>query len=122
MYTGGLILDHHLMLAFHALMMVESRGLVDDRLRQDDAAQIGNDVWPDTHLDQASMEGEDVDELEAHRLDIEARGLAQVKQDLEALSLEEVSREVGRACTVVVLLLIQKQYLDELEDLKVEAR
>ena len=94
--------------------MVESRGLVDDRLRQDDAAQIGNDVWADTHLDQARMEGEDVDELEAHGLDIEARGLAQVKQDLEPLSLEEVSREVGRARTVVVLLLIQKQHLYEL--------
>ena len=97
--------------------MVESRGLVDDRLWQDDAAQIGNDVWADTHLDQARMEGEDVDEFEAHGLDIEARGLAQVKQNLEALSLEEVSREVGRARAVVVLLLIQKQHLNELEDL-----
>ena len=37
-YTGGFFLDHHLMLAFHTLMMVESRGLIDDRLRQDDAA------------------------------------------------------------------------------------
>jgi hypothetical protein len=102
------------MLAFHALMMVETRGLIDDRLRQDDATQIGNDIWPDTHLNQARMEGEDIDEFEAHGLDIEARGLAQVKQDLKPLSLEEMSRKVGRARTVVVLLLIKKQHLDEL--------
>lgn len=59
------------MLAFHALVMVESRGLIDDRLRQDDAAQIGNDIWSDAHLDQARMEGEDINEFETHGLDIE---------------------------------------------------
>ena len=91
--------------------------LINDWLRENNAAQVGNDVGVYRHFDKTCVGWKNIDELKAHGFDIEAGVLAQVEQDLQTLSLEEKGGEIGWAGTMVVFSLIEQEYFKKLQHL-----
>ena len=89
-------------------------------LRQDDMAEVCHEIGVDAHLDELGLRAQDVNELDAHSLDVERGILAQVKEDLQAIDVQEPTGELTRAGTIVVAP-VEQQHLEQLEHLHVEA-
>ena len=89
-------------------------------LWQDDMAQVGHQVCVYAHVYLLSLLAQHVDQLNAHRLDVERRVLTQVQKDLQAIDIKELAREFTWTSTVVVIL-IKQQHMQQLEHLYMKA-
>lgn len=68
-------------------------------------AQVGHQICVNSHLNLLGLRAEHIDQFDAHRFDIEGSVLAQVEQNLQAIDVEEFSRELTRTGRVVIALV-----------------
>ena len=68
-------------------------------------AEIGHQVSVNTHVDQFSVRADQVDQLDAHGLDVERRVLTQEKEDLQAVHVKELAGKFAWTRTVIISLV-----------------
>ena len=73
-------------------------------------AQIGDQVRINAHMNELRVRADQVNQLDAHGLDVEACILAEEEQDLQTIHIKELTGKLTRACTLIVSLVKQEHF------------
>jgi hypothetical protein len=84
-------------------------------LREDRGAEEGHQFSVDSHLDQVGVAAQDIDQLDAHRFDVEGEVGTEVEEDLQTFGFNKLLGKVYWRCAALFFSRINQQHFKELE-------
>ena len=83
---------------------------LDELLGKDDVAQVSHEICVNPHLYKLGLWAENINELDAHSLDIKWCILAQIKQNLEPIHIKKFAGKLTWTITLMIAFIKKQDF------------